>query len=248
MVRRSTLLVSLSAAGLIAALWAGTAAASTVPPTVPPDQGAPTASTVPLDPTNGLPAAQGPLVVQPSGCVAPALPLAVFEGRVVDAVSTTARFRIERMLSGSLQGYQTAGLVDVRYGGETRFLNVGETYVVGVAPAAADGHLVSTVRAPAPLFGGDAVVGLDDTDVECIAQEDPVRTLMPDGESVDTSVLSPLRGNGASLFGAIMRPLAVAFLVLVALVLVKHLTFAIGRALRDMGDSAPIERARRHDV
>jgi hypothetical protein len=29
---------------------------------------------------------------------------------------------------------------------------------------------------------------------------------------------------------------------------VKHLVFSIGRALREMGDSSPIDRTRRHDV
>ena len=67
-------------------------------------------------------------------------------------------------------------LVDVRYGEETRFLDVGSTYVVGVARSAEDGLLVSTVREPAPLFGGDAVVGLDDTDVDCPQLPDPVLT------------------------------------------------------------------------
>jgi hypothetical protein len=220
----------------------------TVPPAAPVEPGAP-GSTVPIDPETGLPAAQGPLVVLPAGCVTPALPLAVFEGVITDAVSTTARFRVQRLLSGSLEGYLIGDLVDVRYGEETRFLAVGSTYVVGAARSAEDGLLVSTVREPAPLFGGDAVVGVNDNDVECITLDDPVRTVMPDGASVDTGVLAPLRGNSKSLFGALLRPVAIAFGVLLALVVVKHLLFGIGRALRDMGDAPPpIERGRRHEV
>ncbi|MEN9643533.1 MAG: hypothetical protein RL238_202 [Actinomycetota bacterium] len=243
------LLAGLCAAGAV--LATSPAASATVPPTDPPvapvDPNAP-ASTVVLDPENGLPAAQGPLVVLPAGCVSPAAPMAVFEGTITDAVSTTARFRVERMLSGSLQGYLIGDLVDVRYGDETRFLDVGGTYVVGVARSAEDGLLVSTVREAAPLFGGDAVVGVNDSDVECITLDDPVRTLMPDGTAVDTGVLAPLRGNSKSLVGAIARPLAIALGVLLALVVVKHLLFGIGRALRDMGDAPPVERARRHEL
>ena len=153
-----------------------------------------------------------------------------------------------RLLAGSLQGYQFGEAVDVRYGDETRFLDVGSAYVVGVGASAADGALVSTVRESAPLFGGDAVVGLNDNDIDCPTLDDTVRTLMPDGASVDTGVLAPLRGNTKSLLGAVLRPVGIALLALLALVIVKHLFFATGRALRDMGAGAPVDRGRRHDA
>lgn len=232
---------ALSAAMLIALFVAGLGGAATA-------AAPPPSSTIPLDPSNGLPAAQGPLVVPPAGCVSPAAPIAVFEGEIIAAVKDTARFRVDRLLTGSLQGYEVGGLVDVRYGGETRFLSIGSSYVVGTGAAAEDGALVSTVREPAPLFGGDAVVGADDSDVDCPLIAEPVRTLLPDGTSVDTSVLSPLRGNGPSLLGAVLRPLGIAFAALVVLVLLKHLLFAVGRSLRDLGDPAPVDRARHHDA
>lgn len=215
--------------------------------TLPPDPNATVPpSTVPVDPVTGLPVAAGPLVVLPAGCVTPAPPLAVFEGVLQAAVPTTARFRITRLLSGNLRGYAVNGMVDVQYGDETRFLSEGSTYIVGVGASAVTGGLVSTVREPAPLFGGDAVVGANDSDVDCITVEDPVRTLRADGTSVDTSVLSPLRGEGSSLLAALLKPFAVALGVLIALVLVKHLVFAIGRALREMGDGEPLPRTRHH--
>lgn len=248
---RSVLLglaVGWCAVGLLIAVPHSVDAGTTVPPTtVPPAEGPPTASTLAVDPANGLPAAQGPLAVLPAGCVAPAPPIAVFEGVITDAVATTARFRITRLLAGSLQGYQFGDVVDVRYGDETRFLDVGGIYVVGAGSAATDGALVSTVREAAPLFGGDAVVGLNDNDVDCPTLDDPVRTLLPSGQSVDTGVLAPLRGNSKSLLGAVLRPVGIALLVLLALVLVKHLLFATGRALRDLGAGAPVERGRHHD-
>ncbi len=217
--------------------------------TLPPDPNATTVppTTIALDPDTGLPAAAGPLLVLPAGCVVPAPPVAVFEGVIDAAVSTTARFRVTRVLSGTLAGYEVLGLVDVQYGEETRFLEVGESYIVGVGASAATGGLVSTVREPAPLFGGDAVVGANDSDVDCVTLADPIRTLGVDGSSVDTGVLAPLRGEGRSVLGAMLRPLGIAIALLVALVLVKHLVFAIGRALREMGDAERVERTRHHD-
>ena len=58
--------------------------------------------------------------------------------------------------------------------------------------------------------------------------------------------LRTLDGAGPSLLRAITAPLAVALLVLVSLVLLKHLVFAIGRSLREMGDVPPRPRTRRH--
>ena len=172
---------------------------------------------------------------------APAAARAVFVGRLMttDQPPTTARFRIERMLAGDLDGYSSGNLVDVHYGDETHFLTPGTRYIVGAGVDATTGLLTSTVRAAAPLFGGDAVIGADDSDVQCPRVDDPVRTLEIDGTSVDTGVLTPLQGEGASLLSAFLRPLGVALLVLVLLVLVKHLLFAVGRSLRDIGRAEP---------
>ena len=135
-------------------------------------------------------------------------------------------------------------MVDVVYGDEARYLLPGETYIVGAGletpvdlvggdtattlPLAAS-TLVSTVRTPAPLFAGDAVVGLDDSDVECPVQDDPVRTLLADGSSIDTGVLTPLKGHGGSLLGAIVKPLLFAFLALLLVVALKLLAVAVAR-------------------
>jgi hypothetical protein len=240
-------------AGTVAGLcWAGTAAA-TVPPADPSEVGvptdpAPTTTVVPPPVVPGvLPVAQGPLVVLPAECVTPAAPVAVFEGTITDAVATTARFSVTRVLAGTLANDEVNGRVDVVYGPETRFLEIGGRYIVGAGRSAATGSLVSAVREPAPLFGGDAVVGANDTDVDCVTLDDPVRTLSANGTAVDTGVLTPLRGSGSDLLVAVLKPLAIAFSALVALVLVKQLVFAVGRSLREMGDAPPpISRKRRH--
>lgn len=209
------------------------APADSVPDSVPDEGGSSaTPSTIAIDPSTGLPAAVGPLVVLAAGCVTPEAPAVVFEGTVVAAVADRARFSVGRVLSGSLEGHQTAQGVDVKYGDETRFLSVGSTYIVGAGVSPIDEQLVSTVREPAPLFGGDAVVGADDTDVDCITLDDPIRTLLPDGEQVDTGVLAPLDGHGSSLLMAVIKAVAWTSGALLALVVLKHLVFAAGRAVR----------------
>lgn len=242
--------------GLMAVTAWGGQAHATVPPTepAPPDTVAP-----PTSAPGDLPPAMGPLVVVPSGCAVPVPATAVFRGTIVLVDDpdrpTTFRFRVDTVLAGSLDGFAVGELVDVRFGEEAKFLIVdgeyeGRRYILGVAPDPATGLLTSTVREAAPLFGGDAVIGADDSDINCPRIEDPVRTLLPDGTPVDTGVLTPLKGEGRSLLMAVVTPLAVALGVLLALVLFKHLLFAIGRSLRDVGSGysspRPVNRPRRH--
>jgi hypothetical protein len=87
---------------------------------------------------------------------------------------------------------------------------------------------------------------VNDSDVDCVALDEPVRTLLPDGSPVDTGVLAPLRGNGVSLLSAVLRPVGIALLVLLGLVLLKHLLFAIGRTVRDSFDEPAPAATRRH--
>ncbi len=216
----------------VAALTSVAAAApATVPPTVPP-------GTVPPDsvpPTTVLAPAMGPLIPIPAGCTGPAPALAVFTATLValddPEAPSAARYRVHTLLAGSLAGYQVGDMVDVRYGDEARFLDVDSDYIVGVRTNEV-GVLVSTAREPAPLFGGDAVIGIDDTDTECPTLEDPVRTLLADGTAVDTGVLSPLRGHSGELRAALLKPLVVALGGLVLLVLLKLLFFSFGRETR----------------
>ncbi len=237
------------------------------PPTDPVDPAAPVdtavsvETAVPVDPAvsvdtvapsitlapGELPPALGPLVVVPTGCAVPAPATAVFVAQLAytDVPPTTARFRLERVLAGSLDGFVSGRLVDVHYGDETHFLTVGSHYIIGVAVSASTGVLVSTVREAAPLFGGDAVIGANDSDVDCPRVEDPVRTLEAGGGPVDTGVLRPLKGQGTSLLSAVLRPLGVAFAILLLLVLVKHTLFAVGRSLRDISMTQPAPKKMR---
>ena len=174
-----------------------------------------------------------PIVGVPVGCPNPPTASAVFFGKLGPKDFRTAQFTVVgRVRAGSLDGYAAGDQVQVRYGDDVRFLEPGETYIVGVTPDPAISMLTSKVRVPEPLFGGDAVAGVDDSDVSCPTVEDPVITLTALATPVDTGLLTPLRGAQRDLLMAVLRPLVIAFAVLVALVLVKQLLFATGRSLR----------------
>jgi hypothetical protein len=174
-----------------------------------------------------------PLVVVPAACNNPPAPIAVFVGTLAAADATTARFAVEQIRAGSLDGYAVNTIVDVRYNDDIRFLHTGEQYLVGARPDPLLNVLSSKVRLPAPLFGGDAVIGVDDTDIRCPRVEDGVKTLLADGTDVDTGVLAPLKTAKRSLVRAVLKPLGIAFGILVLLVSLKLLIFAMVRAARE---------------
>ncbi len=227
---------------LVASGWS--AAVSAVPPVEPPAE--PTTTLVsdvigPPLPVTQIPPpivdpniVSTPLVVVPAGCLTPPPPpIGVFIGTLAAADTTTARFAVQQIRAGSLDGYAVNTIVDVRYDDDIRFLHTGEQYLVGVIPDPLLRVLTSKVRVPAPLFGGDAVIGVDDTDVRCPRVEDGVKTLLADGADVDTGVLAPLTTAKRSLLKAIVTPLGIAFLVLVVLASMKLLIFAMVRAARE---------------
>lgn len=260
--RRSLLLGALVGASVSACCWS--TAQATTPTTTPAESGStPPTSTAPEVTTDSLPVdlqtppllpeaevISGPLVATPSGCQAPPAPVAVFVGTLVATDSATARFTVDQVRAGSVDGYAVETAVDVRYGDDIRFLNTGQQYLVGAAANPVLSVLTSKVRVPAPLFGGDAVIGANDTGISCPRFEDAVKTLKTDGTDVDSGVLTPLVTAKQSIAKAIAKPLAVAFIVLAVLAMMKLLAAAMVRALRDSGDDnvrAPkVRRVRRH--
>ncbi len=175
----------------------------------------------------------GPLVAVPPGCPNPPTASAVFFGSLDKKDFRTAQFTVvDDVRAGSLAPYQVGDQVQVRYGDDVRFLDVGTTYIVGVTPDPQIDMLTSKVRVPAPLFGGDAVAGADDSDITCPTVEDPVITLTEQATSVDTGLFTPLRGAKRDLLMAVLRPLLIALAVLIGLVVIKQLVFATGRSLR----------------
>ena len=151
------------------------------------------------------------------------------------------------MLAGTLDGHSSVDRVLVVYGQEASFLKIGVEYIVGVRLDLDTGRLISRILRPAPLFGGDAVIGLNDTDLKCPRVEDPVSTLLGDGSSVDSGVFTPLKDSEKSLLTAVLQPLAIALAILIGLVLVKAFLVAMGRSLREStGSPVPMARVRHH--
>jgi hypothetical protein len=188
----------------------------------------------------------GALIPVPSGCVAPPTATAVFVGTLVARATNEARFEVDQIKAGSLASFASGAIVDVRYDESIFYtLEVGSSYLVGAAPDAT-GALASKVREPKPLFGGDGVIGANDSDVQCPLIEDPVRTLRADGTEIDVGMLTPLTRNKAVLLSAVARPFAVGFGVLLLLTAIKLLAAATVRALRGGGPYEPEPRQRAH--
>jgi hypothetical protein len=162
-----------------------------------------------------------PLIPVPVGCDAPATPHVVFVGRVVDRDYRTIRFDIERVRGGRPEPFAAGNVLDVRYGLDAQYLEDGERYLVS-APVHPDlGFLVSRIAPPVEDFGGDEVIGVSESDVNCPVIEDPTLTLHVDGTLIEGGVLRPLRGARPRIVGAVLVPLAVGFGVIFVLALLR---------------------------
>ena len=175
---------------------------------------APTASTVPAD------------------CVLPMPVKATFVGRLAAGDKKTGRYEIEQMRGGSLDGYQVAGLVDVDYGEDVRFLDIDQSYIVAVGLDLASNRLVSKVRDPEPLYGGSQVIGMDSSGSDCPEIEDAVRTLTLEGRSVESGVLAPLKSAEKRILRAVLLPFVWVFGGLLALATLRAFVVTMWRAGR----------------
>jgi hypothetical protein len=162
----------------------------------------------------------------PEGCIVPTPVRATFVGVVAESDRRTARFSVEQMRGGSLEGYTSRNLVDIDYAEDVRFLEVGEMYIVAAGIDESSGRLYSKVRDPEPLLGTSQVIGLN-TGAACPEIEDAVRTLTMQARAVDSGVLTPLREARPRLIRAIILPFAWALGALIVLATLK----AFGSAL-----------------
>ena len=181
--------------------------ADSVPDTVPEEPlGDVTGGDEPTEPPPVL-----PLVPVPTGCAAPQMPHIVFVGEVVDRDYRTIRFEIERIRSGRPDPFASGDRIDVRFGLDAQYLDDGESYLVGAVVDPDLGLLVSRVSEPIENFGGDEVIGVSETDVDCPLFDDPMRTLRLDGTAVPASVIQPFFDARIRILSAILVPFAVAF-------------------------------------
>jgi len=233
------LFVGLAAAVVVPA----PAAAGTEPPVPPPDQEFVT------DPSA--------LIQIPVGCPAPDPADVAFVGTVLAkdefVEKGTVRYQIDQVRSGNASPFSLDGVIDVRYGPDSQYLDIGEQYLVSAAVDASIGTLASKVSPDAPLFGGDAVVGLEDTEVVCPIVDDPVNTINLDGSPVETGLFSPLLADKGVLLATILVPAAIVGAVLIGLVLLRRLfdvgfrgIFALGRAAVVPSGDHRAARVRRH--
>lgn len=222
MTRRRLAARTIGVAGL---LWLATAGA-TQAAAPPPDD------TVPDGPTS--------LVEIPDGCPEPEAAVLAFTGTALgkDDIAQVVRFRIDQLRAGSTSEWAIDGLIDVRYGDDYRFVDLGEQYLVGAGVDTAYGALSSRVRPPEPDFGGNDVVGVDDSSVECPTVDDPVRTLMVDGTDVDSGVMSLLFDDRRVLLATIAVPTAIALVALVALALLRLIVGLAGKGVLQLGRAA----------
>lgn len=199
------------------------------------------------------------LIPVPAGCPVPEPADAVFVGTVLDKDGFidkgTVRYRVDQLRAGNTSPYSVDGVIDIRYGPDSKYLDVESQYLVGASIDPAIGVLASKVSPDAPLFGGDAVIGLEDTEVDCPDLEDPVRTLEVDGSPVDSGLFSPLFEDRRVLLATVGVPAAVVGVVLVALILVRWILnlgfrgiFALGRDAVTPHPDRRVQRVRQHQV
>jgi hypothetical protein len=151
-----------------------------------------------------------PLIPVPTGCASPTMPHVVFIGEVVDRDYRTIRFEIERIRGGRAAPFAAGKLIDVRYGLDAQYLEDDEVYLVSAVVDRDLGLLTSRATAPIENFGGDEVIGVSETDVDCPTFEDSMRTLHPDGTEIEGGVLDPLFDSKIRILGAFLVPFGVA--------------------------------------
>ena len=151
-----------------------------------------------------------PLIPVPTGCTAPRPAHVVFTGKVIDRDYRTIRFEIDRVRAGRTDPFASDGVIDVRYGLDAQYLGNGDEYLVSAVVDRDLGILVSRVTDPIENFGGDEVIGVSETDVNCPVFESPMRTLHLDGNPIEGGVLTPFLDAKPQILAALVIPAAVA--------------------------------------
>lgn len=200
----------------VAVVTAETSTTTSIDPALTTTTSSTTTSTTTTSTTTTLPSA---VTTVPEGCAGPPSAQAVFVGTVTAVDPVSATFRVSEMRAGSLEGYATGASVEIRYGADVKFLDVGADYIVGARLDPVSQRLSSTIRDSADLFGGNEVV---DGGVECPSFEESARTLNIDGTGIESGVFSNFLGDPVRLFAALVLPGALVLVGLVALVWVKR--------------------------
>jgi hypothetical protein len=167
------------------------------------------------------PVGRYPLMLVPPGCETPELPEVVFVGTVVQRDFRTVRWEIRQVRGGDPEAFGAGQQVDVRYGLDGQFLEVGEDYLVSTRRDPFIGVLVSQVAVPPELFGGADVVGLAPAQVTCPPTADVARTFHTDGSEISTSLFSTMAAERTQVYGALLVPLILMIALVFVLALIK---------------------------
>lgn len=167
--------------------------------------------------TSSLPSA---VTTVPEGCALPQSAQAVFVGTVTAKDVSTATFTVTQVRAGSLEGYiDTTNTVEVRYGRDVKYLNKGESYIVGVQQDQVTLKLASTVRDSAELFGGAEVAG---SNTKCPEYEEAARTLHVDGTAINSGLFVKLFEQPWRIAASFLVPPALVLFGLVGLVWLRR--------------------------
>lgn len=222
---------------VVAAGWAALPAvalatappASTSPTSTPPTSTPPTSEPFDTTPIEGggivdgavvpdapPPVAQ-PLIPVPEGCEPAPTAHVVFLGTVIDRDFRTIRFAVDQVRAGRTEPFAarlgrggTGEVIDVRYGLDVQHLADGRQYLVGAVVDPDLGVLVSRVEPEVENFGGDEVIGVSETDVDCPVFDAPGITVHPDGSAVEGSMLDPFFDAKWRVAAAVMVPFGLA--------------------------------------
>ena len=157
----------------------------------------------------------------PPGCPVPQEASVVFVGTVSAKDVSTVTYVVDQVRYGTLENVVPGATVNVRYGADVKYLDNDTMYLVAALIDPASLTLSSTVRDTPELFGGAAVASAIEQG-RCPDLEDAVRTLLPDGSSIDSGVFTPFFEIPWRIVVAIVVPAILGFVLLLALVWTKR--------------------------
>jgi hypothetical protein len=211
----------------LAAAFAGRSATAQTPPSDPPADG------------------RTPLVEIPVGCQIQPLPDVVFVGTVVASDYRTARFRVDQSRAGNVTSFGAGDLVDVRYGIDTKYLREGRQYLIAAVYDQQISGLRSRVKPEESIYGGDEIIGATESELECPAIVDPMRTIHVDGSSVDSGLLRPMVDDRNGLLRVLVVPIVVVIGAVFALALARWILTGFGRGVESWATASERNRAAR---
>lgn len=175
----------------------------------------PTAAPLPTTTTSTTTTLPSAVTTVPQGCALAPIAQAVFVGQIVSTDPVNAVFTVVQIRAGSLEGYQEGTTLEVRYGSDAKYLVLGESYLVGVAPDPISLRLSSSIRNSAELFGGAEIAGAN---TQCPEFDEAARTLTIDGKQIEAGLFTQFFDQPWRLVLALVLPTLLVVLALFALV------------------------------